>query len=188
MPPPKKEKSASLDGYEILPIDPIIQLDDISVRLKKLTSVMEKQHEVTVQLLNATLSNSPPKVAPIPLVQKMEELRQEMIQVRAEIVDRRDLGEYRIYRDAATTTPTDLDLIKDYGFPVKGYILSNDGDNTIEIGHMSEPELLDVSDERFYPVFPDDQPWKVIYNIKIIRRIILRTNTGTSNYRLWLFW
>jgi hypothetical protein len=192
---------ASIKGNER--VDPemavFIKLDDLSRILQK---EFKAQRDVMVQLLNTTILNqehlkairqAPQGVAPIPLVQKMEEIRVEINDLISEVADRRDQGEYRIYKDTANTTDFDLDLIKDYGFPVKGYILSNDGDNTIEIGHMSEDYLLDVSPERFYPVYPDDAPWEVMYDLKQrqgegIRRIILRTTTGTSKYRLWLFW
>jgi hypothetical protein len=99
-----------------------------------------------------------------------------------------DKGEYRYFEGTASTTPFDIDFIKDFDFPIKGYFFDNDGQNTIEIGHMSALNLLDVAEERFAKVLVGDDTLKIKNNIKCIRRIIIKTAAGTSAYRLRVFW
>jgi hypothetical protein len=102
--------------------------------------------------------------------------------------DFRDEGEYRYYADIASTTPTDIDFIRDFGFAIKGYFFDNDGQNAIQVGHMSASNLLDVAPERFTDVLPADDMLKIKNNVKCIRRIILKTAAGVSAYRLRVFW
>ncbi len=99
-----------------------------------------------------------------------------------------DEGEYRYYADTASTTPIDIDFIRDFGFPVKGYFFDNDGANICQVGHMSSPNLLDVAPERFANVLPADDTLKINNNVKCIRRIIIQTAAGVSAYRLRVFW
>lgn len=167
MPPPEKP-----EGYETLPADPVIQLDDISVRLKKLTGVMEKQQEIMLQILNTNLSNQQSNAA-------IRKLLQDMI----------DEGEYKYISGTATTTETLLNIIKDFNFPVNGYIFKNDGSNTIKFSHVSykiaSPD--DIPVESFGDVLAGEE-LKIISKTKKIRMIKIKTASGSSDYRLWLLW
>lgn len=108
--------------------------------------------------------------------------------IKTLLEDFRDVGEYRYYSDIASTTPIDHDFIRDFGFPVKGYFFDNDGQNTLQIGHMSSSNLLDVAPERFADVLPGDDTLKIKNNINCIRRIIIQTAAGVGAYRLRVFW
>lgn len=157
---------------ELVNPESFIQLDDISVRLRKLTDIMKNQQEIMLQLLNTTLLN-----------------KQDLKAIRNEIQDRKDEGEYKYISDTATTTETLLNLIKDFNFPVKGYIFKNDGSNTIKFAHVSykvaSPD--DIPVESFGDVLPDEE-LKITYNNKRIRMIKIKTASGSSAYRLWLLW
>jgi len=145
------------EGFEELQSDPTIQLDDISVRLKKLTELIGQ-------------------------------VRIEVTQIKTELHDRRDEGEYRYYEATATTTVTNYDLIRDFGFPVKGLMISNDGNVDIQVGYMSYKHLLDVPDEKLITIRTTDGPYRDRNNTKTIRRILVQTAAGTSDYRLWVYW
>ena len=108
--------------------------------------------------------------------------------IRKLLEDFRDQGEYRYYQGNASTTPTDIDFIRDFGFPVKCIWISNDGAVDLQIGYMSENYLLDVSRERFFDVMAGDPALEIKNNIKCIRRIIIQTAAGVSAYRLRVFW
>jgi len=127
------------------------------------------------------------RVAMMPLIEKLEQVRLEVAQVKAEIAIRRDEGEYRYYEDTATTTETIYDFIRDFGFAIKSYTLINDGANDIEVGHMSEEHLLDVSPERFGTVL-NGETFPMLNNNPVVRKIIIKTESGTADYRLWVLW
>ena len=145
------------EGFEELQSDPTIQLDDISVRLKKLTELIGQ-------------------------------VRIEVTQIKTELHDRRDEGEYRYYEATATTTVTNYDLIRDFGFPIRGLMISNDGNVDIQVGYMSYKHLLDVPDEKLITIRTTDGPYRDRNNTKTIRRILVQTAAGTSDYRLWVYW
>jgi len=111
-----------------------------------------------------------------------------MQKVLKELQDRRDEGEYRYYEATATTTVTNYDFIRDFGFPVKGFMISNDGNVDIQAGYMSYTHLLDVPDEKLITIYATDGPYRDRNNTKTIRRILVQTAAGTSDYRLWVYW
>jgi len=145
------------EGFEELQSDPTIQLDDISVRLNKLTELIGQ-------------------------------MRIEVTQIKTELQDRRDEGEYRYYEATASTMVTNYDFIRDFGFPVKGLMISNDGNVDIQVGYMSYKHLLDVPDEKLITIRATDGPYRDKNNTKTIRRILVQTAAGTSDYRLWVYW
>ncbi len=76
------------------------------------------------------------------------------------------------------------------GSYVKGYTFKNDGINNIYILHNTTSDVLssDINiTERFSEVLPNEE-LKIQYNRKKIRNISVVTTTGTSDYRLWLYW
>ena len=111
-----------------------------------------------------------------------------MQKVLKELQDRRDEGEYRYYEATASTTVTNYDFIRDFGFPIKGLMISNDGNADIQIGYMSYKHLLDVPDEKLITIRTTDGPYRDRNNTKTIRRILVQTAAGTSDYRLWVYW
>jgi len=185
--PAIKSAKPTVKGKEI--VDPemavFIKLDDLQRVLKKeLTS----QRDVMVQMLNTNLliqehlkAIKQSQVAPIPLVEKLEE-------IRSLIVDRQDEGDYYYEEGTATTTEHILDLNAMWGYPVKGYILKNDSKTNIRAAHISQPEFtLDFAPERFYRVRPREE-FVTPNNIKVVWKLILKTDAGTADYRLWLLW
>ena len=110
-----------------------------------------------------------------------------------ELQDRDDMGEYIFVSGIATTDLSQniTDLLGILQHPVKGYIIKNDGANTIEVGHNITTSSIDsnvqTGSARFYPVFAGEQH-NEMFNRKVIRNVYIRTNAGTSAYRLWLLW
>lgn len=110
-----------------------------------------------------------------------------------ELQDSDDMGEYMFVSDNASLdlSKNIIDLLGTMGHPVKGYILKNDGANTIEAGHNITTSSIDsnvqTASARFYPVFPGEQH-KEMFNRNVIRNVYIRTAAGTSAYRLWLLW
>ena len=110
-----------------------------------------------------------------------------------ELKDADDEGEYLFVSGTATTdlSLNITDLLGILGFPVKGYIIKNDGANIIQVGHNITASSIDSSIQtgsaRFYPVFVGESH-KEMFNRKVIRNVYIRTAVGTSAYRLWLLW
>lgn len=110
-----------------------------------------------------------------------------------ELKDENDTGEYIFISGTATTNLSQniTDLLGILGFPVKGYIIKNDGVNIIEVGHNITTSSIDsnmqTGSARFYPVFAGEMH-KEMFNRKVIRNVYMRTTAGTSAYRLWLLW
>lgn len=170
MPPPNKTPAAG--ATELINPETFIQLDDLAVRLQKLTGIMEKQQEIMLQILNTTLLN-----------------QQNTIAIRNLIQDTIDEGEYFYKTDTATTTETLLNLIADFHFPVNGYIFKNDGANTIKFAYISYKvsSPADIPEVRFSDVLKGEE-LKIISKTKKIRMIKIKTVSGSSKYRLWLLW
>jgi hypothetical protein len=172
-----------IKGKEI--IDPemavFIKLDELQRALQK---EFKAQRDIMVQLLNTDM-----------LIHehlkhlKTNALVQEIVKWREAW---QDAGEYRYIEDTATTNATEYILAADFEYPLKGYMIINDGDNTIKIGHLSTGSPIDeVNDQKFISVYSDDQPLSIKYHPeygKGIRKIVLKTLSSTSAYRLWLLW
>jgi len=181
---PAKTKS-SIKGNER--VDPemavFIKLDDISRLFKK---ELTAQRDVMVQMLNTNL-----------LIQEhLQAIKQSNSATVQEIAKWReswqDEGEYSYIEGTATITETKYILAVDFDKPLKQYMIVNDGSNTIKIGHLSTGSTIDeVNDQKFQAVYSDDQPLSIKYHPEFgkgIRKIVLKTESGTSSYRLWLLW
>lgn len=164
MPQPKKKPEA---------IDPdkaiFVTLDDISRNIAKLTKLQ-------AELLKTGL--------------KDHELLSSILK---ELQDEADEGEYLFVAGTATTvlSANITDLLAILGFPVKGYVIRNDGANTIQVGHNITRSSIDsnvqTASARFYPIFAGEQH-REMYNRKKVRNVYIRTLAGVSAYRLWLLW
>lgn len=164
MPKPEK-KPLTIEPDEAI----FITLDDISRTLGKL---LKTQIELS----------------------KKESKNQELLSsILKELQDEADEGEYMFVSGTATTdTSANItDLLAIMGHPVKGYIIKNDGANTIQVGHNITPSSVDSNVQtaaaRFYPIFVRESH-KEMFNRKVINNIYIRTASGTSAYRLWLLW
>lgn len=110
-----------------------------------------------------------------------------------ELRDEADEGEYMFMSGTATTvlSANITDLLAVMNHPVKGYLIKNDGANTLEVGHNITPSSIDsnipTASARFYPVFIGEQH-KEMFNRKVIRNVYIRTAAGNSAYRMWLLW
>lgn len=110
-----------------------------------------------------------------------------------ELQDQDDMGEYMFVSGSATTDLSQniTDLLGMMGHPVKGYVIKNDGANTIEAGHNITTSSIDsnvqTGSARFYPLFAGEQH-REMFNRNVIRNVYLRTTAGASAYRLWLLW
>lgn len=139
----------------------------------------------------------------IPVVELLEDVRKEIAQVNKVVILQsqeikkwreawRDAGEYRYIEDTATTSNTEYVLAEDFDYPLKAYQIVNDGASTIKIGHLSTGSPIDeVIAERFQTIYSGDPPLTIKYQPgqgEGIRKIVLKTASGTSAYRLWLLW
>ncbi len=163
----------SLKGKEI--VDPemavFIKLDDLSRLFKKELSA---EREILVQLLNTTILNQ-------------EHLRGIVKEIRKWREAWSDEGEYRYIENTATTTAIEYVLGVDFVIPLKAYMIANDGGQTIRIGHLSSGSTIDeVNDEKFQSVYSSDQPLRIKSHDRKIRKIVIKTVSGTSPYRLWV--
>lgn len=109
-----------------------------------------------------------------------------------ELTDEADEGEY--FRQDATANPNTFDtfdFIAILSFPVKGFMIRNDGANNIQYGHNITPSVIDTtiltSVARFTVLEPDEKI-KFAYNRKRINNIYLKSVGGNSDYRLEAVW
>ncbi len=93
-----------------------------------------------------------------------------------------------------TTSYTIIDTIKDPGHPIKGYNITNDGDNTIYIGHNvvtsgDGADIIDVTSDlsRFTSIL-SGETFKCKYNRNGIKNIYMLASVGNSIYRIELVW
>lgn len=163
--PQAKNKPDIIDADKAI----FVTLDDISRNFKKLLKTQ-------AELLKTASEN--------------QELLSSILK---ELRDEADEGEYMFVSGTATTDPSlnITDLLATLGFPVKGYTIKNDGANTLEVGHNITRSSIDsnvqTASARFYPVIAGERH-KEMFNRKVIRNVYIRTNVGTSAYRLWLLW
>lgn len=111
-----------------------------------------------------------------------------------ELVDAKDEGQYLRRNGTANTITFDIintDLLVSHA--VKGYIIKNDGVNTLQVAQDLSPDITDSNIDinttitRFYNLFPSEE-FRVMYNRKTIRNLFIRAVGGNSAYRLWLLW
>lgn len=105
---------------------------------------------------------------------------------------RMDEGEVFYQEGTADTTGIILDFIKEFNHLVKKYKLINDSAGVVlQVVHITQPETdLDPgrAPGRYASVLSTDLPHEVNYNIKFIRKLGIKTKTGTADYRLWVYW
>lgn len=123
----------------------------------------------------------------------LDDISRKLSDILKELKDEKDEGEYFFVSGTATTDISQniTDLLGILGFPVKGYIIKNDGANIIQVGHNITSSSIDSSIQtgsaRFYPVFVGESH-KEMFNRKVIRNVYIRTAVGVSAYRMWLLW
>ncbi len=168
---PAKPAKPSLKGKEI--VDPQMA---VFVKLEDLQRVVKKelvaQRDVLVQFLNTQLI-----------------IEQHLKAIKDKQTARQDEGDYYYEEETATTTDHTLDLNAMWGYPVKGYILKNDS-RTVDIfaAHVSRRDMsLDFAEERFFRVRPREE-FVTPNNIKVVWKLIIKTEVDTADYRLWLLW
>jgi hypothetical protein len=189
MPANKPATKPSVRGKEI--VDPemavFIKLDDLQRVLKK---ELTAQREVLVQILNTTILNQQHLKALVVKRDKYEDTVTELAQIKKELLDRRDEGDYYPEKGTATTTEHILDLNELFLHPVKQLVIKNDSKTTtIRIAFISRLDLTlgRFAEERYFDVNPREE-YITPNNINVIWRIGIKTDSGTANYRLWLHW
>jgi len=103
-----------------------------------------------------------------------------------------DEGDY-IYR-AGTSNPLTYDiydLLAIINHPVKGFIIKNDGVDTIRFAHNATAISIDtaitVSPLRFGSLLAGER-LKIVYNRKKINNIYIISDAGNPAYRMWMLW
>lgn len=112
-----------------------------------------------------------------------------------ELKDDGDLGE--VLRASGTVTTTEftiINTIKDPGHPVKAFELTNDGNNTIYVGHNvvqsgEGADIIDINSDisRFDEILSGED---VIYryNRHKIRNVYMLAKVAASTFRIKLIW
>jgi hypothetical protein len=163
--------------------DSDVFLNNISVQLGKLLNSQSEQIQMLKQQTDALKQQTV----------VMSSQQNTLSAILKELSDYNDGGDYLIQQGTATTDLSQniIDLLGLLGYPIKGYVIKNDGANTIEIGHNITPSVIDSNLQtvtgKFYPLFAHEEH-KEMFNRKVIRNIYMRTDTGSSAYRLWLLW
>jgi len=181
---------STIKGQEI--VDPqtavYVKLDEISRMYQR---EFKAQRDVLVQILNTDMliqedlkaMRQQNPVSAIPVVEKLEE-------IRAQLVDIRDEGDYYPDKDTAGIKEKIYDLNEMFGHSVKQLVIKNDSKTTtLRVAFISRLDLTlgNFADERYFDVNPREE-YTTPNNIKVIWRIGVKTNSGTANYRLWLHW
>jgi hypothetical protein len=123
----------------------------------------------------------------------LDDINISLQKIYSKLSEHDDDGDYLFQQGTATTDLSQniIDLLGTPGYPVKGYVINNNGKNTIELGHNITPSIIDSNlttvTGKFYPLFAGETH-KEMFNRKVIRNIYIRTDIGTSTYRLWLLW
>jgi hypothetical protein len=124
----------------------------------------------------------------------LDDISQYLKLILKELQSHDDEGDY-IFQQGVATTDTSLniiDLLGILGYPVKGYVITNDGGNTIKAAHNLTPSIIDsnlqtTATTKFYTIYKSETH-KEMFNRKVIRNIYIRTDVGISAYRMWLLW
>lgn len=149
-------------------------LDDISRKLTQLLGDYQANKEQNKRLIeiNTEMANTDSKML-------------------KEMLDEKDEGEYMRRTDTATTSFTIIDVVGTLSFPVKGWEIHNDGSEVILFAYNLMPVAMnmdiDINNTRFSRLLAGDNI-SFRFNRRTIRNIYLRTESGTSDYRLWLVW
>ncbi len=106
-----------------------------------------------------------------------------------------DAGEYLKISGTVTISEfviSDTDIAP--GHPAKGYVIINDGPNTIYVGHNMAlssigPEIIDVTSPiaRFNRIL-DGESLRFEFNRRKVKNIYILSTVGDSTYRGWLVW
>lgn len=105
----------------------------------------------------------------------------------------RDKGEHTVYTGTATTDFNDniIDLTITTAKKVKGFVLFNEGKQTIQIAYniASNPANIGhaIPPANLIPV-KAGKTEKLLYKEPLINSLYLQTITGTCNYSLLLLW
>ncbi len=110
----------------------------------------------------------------------LDDIRRTMVGVLTELRNEADKGEKWFYDGTATPTLKVYDFSKDPPYhAVKGYIIHNDGTNTIEFTHNRNDNFDTLKPNESIPIS---------YNRGAITKFFLRSVGGNSAYRLWFLW
>lgn len=154
-------------------------LDDISIKLDRLTNLFIKNQQTLSSLLEYTIKN---------------EKRLAIIQ--EETLAEADSGEFlRRVGTVTTTRFVIIDTIVAPGHMAKGYAVINDGPNNIYVGHNMaisselDADIIDVTSDttRFSQILPGEDI-KFVFNRRKILNVHILASGGDSTFRAWLTW
>lgn len=180
------ERSESDNVRNIIdPMLTVVTMDDISIKLSKLLEYSDRNEKILSSILEQTVKSQ----------QRLSDIQQQLSIVKDENIADADEGEYLILRGTVTTTDyTIIDTQINPGYPVRGYIIKNDGPNILLAGHNIvlsgvDPDLVDVTSNitRFFRVL-NGEDVKFSYNRNKIRNIYMLGSGGNCSFRIWLIW
>jgi hypothetical protein len=174
----EKKKAGPLDSD-----DSDVFLNNISVKLGKILKSQTEQIQILKQQTKSQTEQ----------IQVLKQQTKLLSSILTDLEDENDDGEYLFVSGTATTdiSANITDLLGILKHKVKGYVITNSGKNTIEIGHNITPGIIDTNIptavSRFYPLFAGETH-KEMFNRRVIQNIYIRTDIGTSAFRMWLLW
>ena len=154
-------------------------LDDISIKLDTLASLLVKNQQTLSSLLDYTIKNE-----------------NRLAIIEGEMLAEADAGEF--LRTNGTVTTAQFVIIDTNiapGHKVKGYTVKNDGPNTIYVAHNAavssevDADIIDATTDvsRFEEVLANEDV-KFIFNRRRIRNVHILASGGNSTFRAWLTW
>lgn len=136
----------------------------------------------TVATTKETLSSDQLEIALLnDISKKLSKLLGITGKLLAESLNEADSGEYLVLEKTATTD-VEIYYMKDLtGHYVKGYSLENTGTTEISVGHNADKS-------QRYTSIPAGGITSFSFNRKNIRSIYIKTDSGTSTYKLTISW
>lgn len=176
-----QDKSQDSDIPTIIDADKFMAmtLDDISLKLDTLASLLIRNQQTLSSLLDCTMKNE-----------------SRLAIIEREMLAEADSGEFIRTNGTVTTAQfVIIDTMVAPGHMVKGYTVKNDGPNTIYVAHNAavssnvDADIVDVTTDtsRFEQVLVNEDV-KFIFNRRRIRNVHILASGGDSAFRAWLTW
>lgn len=181
-------------------IDPLpsmyIQMDDISASLIDILDVTKKSQELLNTLLEHQKTIDKTIDSRFESLLKIQENQQKLL---TDILGEEKAGadDGAFIEQHGTVTTTDFVILNPLtiiGHGAKGYMIRNDGPNTIRFAHNLTPDGVtmtandvDANTIRLSTVLNKEEI-RFVYNRNKILNLYLLASGGNCDYRVWLVW
>lgn len=171
-----KDKDSEKKAHPLDSDDSDVLLNNISMKLGKLSKIQSEHTDIFKQISK--------------ILSSQEKL---ISSVLKHLEDDDEDGEYIFRQAIATTVISDniWDMYALVGHPGKDLLIINDGKVTIQVGYNITASIIDsnlpTAIARFFPIFPGAR-FKSSGDTRVIKNVYIRTDAGTSAYRMWIAW